>query len=139
MEILEKVAAWLESFPLWDGEKLTIDSIGPAPGSLGLFPMGVEEISRREDVLGNVAVRCACVFTLRRSACPGEDNARWLLDLQNWVMEQDRLGLAPKFGDDPKTERIRAYEGKLDRSFQTGSGLYTLQLRAEFTKIYEVK
>lgn len=136
--MLEKMKQWLQSFPGW-AEKLSIDYADGVLGNSGLYPEGIREISRREDVLGNVAVRCACVFTLRRSACPGEDNARWLLDLQNWVMEQDRLGLAPKFGDDPKTERIRAYEGKLDRSFQTGSGLYTLQLRAEFTKIYEVK
>ena len=135
--MLNKMKLWLASFPGWE-EQLSIDYADGVPGNSGLYPRGITEISRREDVLGNVAVRCACVFTLRRSACPGEESARWLLDLQNWVMEQERLGLAPKFGDDPKTERIRAYEGKLDKSFQTGTGLYTLQLRAEFTKFYEV-
>ena len=136
--MLEKMKQWLVSFPGWE-EQLHIDYADGVPGNSGLYPRGIREISRREDVLGNVAVRCACVFTLRRSACPGEDNARWLLDLQNWVMDQDRMGLAPEFGDDPKTERIRAYEGKLDKSFQTGGGLYTVQLSAEYTKLYEVK
>ena len=116
----------------------SIDYADGVPGNSGLYPRGIREISHREDVLGNSVVRCACVFTLRRSACPGEDNAQWLLRLQNWVMEQDRMGLAPKFGDDPKTERIRAYEGRLDKSFQTGGGLYTVQISAEYTKFYEV-
>lgn len=133
--MLEKMKQWLVSFPGWE-EKLSIDYADGVPGNSGLYPKGIREISRREDVLGNVAVRCRCSFLLRRCACPGEDSARWLLELQNWVMEQDRLGLTPKFGDDPKTERLRAQEGKLNNSFQTGSGLYTVQLTAEFTKLY---
>lgn len=135
--MLSKMKLWLASFPGWE-EQLSIDYADGVPGNSGLYPRGIREISHREDVLGNSVVRCACVFTLRRSACPGEDNAQWLLRLQNWVMEQDRMGLAPKFGDDPKTERIRAYEGRLDKSFQTGGGLYTVQISAEYTKIYEV-
>jgi hypothetical protein len=136
--MLEKMKGWLQTFPGWE-DTLCVDYTDGVPGSSGLYPRGVTEISRWEDVLGNVAVRCRCVFTLRRSACPSEDNARWLLDLQQWVMEQNRLGLVPQFGDDPRQERIRAYEGRLDKSFQTGSGLYTVQLSAEFTKLYEVK
>ena len=136
--MLEKMKLWLESFPGWE-EQLNIDYADGVPGNSGLYPKGIREISRREDVLGNSAVRCACDFMLRRSAIPGEDNARWLLQLQSWVMEQDRLGLAPKFGDDPKSEQIRAFDGKLDKSFQTGSGLYTVLISAEFTKLYEVK
>ena len=135
MTELELLSAWLQTFPLWDTDT-QIDLTDAVPGSTGLFPKGLQELSRREDVLGNLAVRCRCSFLLRRCACPGEDSARWLLDLQNWVMEQERLGLTPKFGDDPKTERLRAQEGKLKNSFQTGSGLYTVQLTAEFTKLY---
>ena len=136
--MLEKMKQWLASFPGWE-EKLSIDYLDSLPGTSGLYPKGIKELSRREDVLGNLRVRCAWVFTLRRSACPGEDNARWLMELQQWAMEQDRLGLTPKFGDEPKTERLRVYGGRLDKAFQTGSGLYTAQLSAEFTKLYEVK
>ena len=136
--MLEKMKLWLQSFPGWE-DGLQIDYADGVPGSCGLYPRGMTEISRREDVLGNVAARCRCNFLLRRSACPGEENARWLLELQSWVMEQNRLGLTPKLGDEPNREQIRAYEGRLDKSFQTGTGLYTVQFSAEFTKLYEVK
>ena len=136
--MLEKVKAWLQCFPKWEGSIL-VDYLDGEPGSSGLYPNGITELSRREDVLGNSKVRCRCTFLLRRTVIRGEDNACWLLEFQNWVMEQDRLGLAPKFGDEPKTEHIRASNGKLEKCDQVGSALYTVQLQAEFTKIYEVK
>ena len=136
--MLEKMETWLQTFPGWEGA-VQIDYADATPGFCGMYPQGVKELSRREDVLGNMAVRCRVTFLLRKAACPGKDSAKWLLDLQSWVMEQSRLGLAPKFGDEPLTERLRAYEGKLDKLAQAGSALYTVQLSAEYTKIYEVK
>lgn len=134
--MLEKVKQWLETFPQWEGS-LQLDYMDAVPGSSGLYPRGLTELSRKEDVLGNIRVQYRCVFLLRTAAA-GE-NAQWLLDLQNWVMEQDRLGLAPKFGDEPKTEHVRALEGRLDSQKQVGSAVYTVQITAEFTKLYEVK
>ena len=126
--------------PLWDKSwELHTDHTAAQPENSGLFPLGAEELSRREDVLGNVKTRYSCAFMLRRAAVPGEENARWLLELQNWTADQDRMGLAPKFGDEPKTERIRAFEGRLEKHTQSGSAMYTVQLTAEFTKSYEVK
>ena len=136
--MLDKVRAWLQTFPGWEGG-IRVDYLEAVPGSTGLYPRGITELSRREDVLGNVKVRCRCTFALRKAAVSGEENARWVLEFQHWVMDQDRLGLAPRFGDEPKTERIRATDGKLERNAQVGSSLYTVQLQAEFTKIYEVK
>ena len=127
---------WLQTFPQWQGN-LQLDYLDGVPGSAGLYPKGITEISRREDVLGNVQARCQCEFILR-IATAGEQ-AKWLLDFQNWVAEQDRLGLAPKFGDEPSSERLRAFEGRLDSRHQAGSNMYTVQLTAEFTKLYEVK
>ena len=136
--MLETMKAWLETFPKWEGT-LQFDYADTVPGSVGLYPRGVTELSRREDVLGNVKIRCSCAFVLRRTAGQRGENARWLLEFQNWVMEQDRMGLAPKFGDEPKTERLRAFEGRLDSHNQAGSSMYTVHLTAEFTKLYEVK
>ena len=136
--MLEKMTCWLQPFPKWEGS-IQVDFLEGMPGNNGLCPRGVTELSRREDVLGNVKVRYRWDFLLRRNAVGAEENARWLLEFQSWVMEQDRLGLAPKFGDEPKTEHIRAEEGKLESHAQVGSALYTVQLQAEFTKIYEVK
>lgn len=133
--MLETMQAWLQTFPKWEGV-LQLDYADSIPGNTGLYPKGMTELSSREDVLGNRKTRLSCLFTLRRAAVAGEKNARWLLDLQNWVMEQDRLGLAPKFGDEPENERIRAFEGRLDSHKQVGSAFYTVQLAVEFTKIF---
>ena len=136
--MLEKMKAWLQTYPGWEGT-LQFDYADTVPGNSGLYPRGITELSRREDVLGNRKTRCSCLFTLRRAAVPGLENAQWLLEFQNWVAEQDRMGLAPKFGDEPVSERIRAFEGRLESHAQGGGALYTVQLSAEFTKIYEVK
>lgn len=133
--MLEKMVTWLQTFPGWE-DSICIDYVDACPGSTGLYPKGLTEVSRREDVLGNLMVRCRYGFLLRRNAVRSEDNARWLLAFQNWVMEQDRLGLAPKFGDEPKTERIRAFDGQLHSHAQVGNTMYTVLLSTEFTKIY---
>ena len=134
--MLETFTRWLQTFPAWE-DSIQIDFVDARPGSTGLYPKGLTELSRREDVLGNLTVRCRYDFLLRKVGGNGEENARWLLQFQNWVMEQDRLGLAPKFGDDPKSERIRASEGQLHSHAQVGSTLYTVQLSTEFTKIFK--
>jgi len=133
--MLETMKTWLHTFPLWSGD-IQVDYLDTQPGNTGLYPRGITQIARREDVLGNLKVRCRSTFLLRRSAVAGADNALWLLKFQNWVMEQSRLGLAPIFGDEPKTERLQAAEGRLDSHSQVGTGLYTVQLQAEFTKIF---
>ena len=136
--MLDTLTQWLRAYPKWEGT-LQLDYAEHVPGSSGLYPRGITELSRREDVLGNVSIRYSCLFLLRRAAGTREENARWLLDFQNWVAEQDRLGLAPKFGNEPKTERLRAFDGRLDSHTQAGSSLYTVHICAEFTKLYEVK
>lgn len=133
--MLDKVTDWLRTFPGWEGT-LQVDYADHVPGNTGLYPQGMTELSRREDVLGNVKSRYCWAFLIRRAALPGEGNARWLMEFQNWVAEQDRMGLAPRFGDEPGQERLRAFDGKLHSRQQTGSGLYTVMLTAEFTKIY---
>lgn len=132
--MLEKMRHWLETFPKWDAA-LQFDYVDAVPGSTGLYPRGLTELSRREDVLGNVTVRCCAAFLLRRVAGQSAENAQWLVDFQNWVMEQDALGLTPQFGDVPQAQRLRASEGKLDGQKQVGSTLYTVKLTAEFDKI----
>ena len=133
--MLENMKAWLQTFPQWEGN-IQVDYLEAVPGNTGLYPKGITEISRREDVLGNVKVRCRSTFLLRKTAVDTEENARWLLAFQQWVMEQNRLGLTPQFGDEPKTERLLAVDGRLESHAQVGSSLYTVQLQAEFTKIY---
>ena len=133
--MLENMKAWLQTFPQWEGN-IQVDYLEAVPGNTGLYPKGITELSRREDVLGNVKVRCRSTFLLRKTAVGTEENARWLMEFQTWVADQNRLGLVPQFGDDPKQERIRAFDGRIYDRAQAGSGRYTVMLTAEFTKYY---
>ncbi len=128
---LEKLKAWLTTYPHWD------DTLQVAPA--GLISQGVEETSRREDVLGNSMVGCRYSLTLfwQMAGLPDEaENARRLLDFQQWVREQSVSGLAPRFGDMPAYEKIRAEKGGLTAGAQTVT--YTVTLIADFMKVYEV-
>ena len=116
---------------------LYVDFADAVPGNMGLFPKGLEEISRREDVLGNLVVRFRWSFQLHRIAgkAPQAD-ARWLMDFQQWVAQQSLMGHCPIFGDDPKTEQMRACEGRLVGRNPGGSTGYTVLLTVDFTKNY---
>lgn len=141
MDALDKLRQWLPTFPKWEeGKLLYVDFTDGIPGNAGLFPKGEQVLSKREDVLGRVTLRCRYHFALYRVTAGQEDqqeNARWLMEFQEWVRRQDALGLAPKFGDLPG-EHIRAEKGQLNSRKQAGSGVYTVLLTADFTKIYEV-
>ena len=135
MTELEKLENWLKTFPLCDGS-LSIDVTDAVPGGMGLYPKGLQELSRREDVLGNLTVCYRWSFALHRSqATQTRENAQWLMELQKWAANQCRQGLAPRFGDVQAAERLRICEGTLVHRKEGGSG-YTALLTADFTKIY---
>ena len=140
MTILERIQQWLQTYPGW-GDSLTVDMLPAEPGRIGLFPGGLEELSRTEDILGNRQVECRLGFTLRRQVGVEEDNAShaaWLLDFQDWVRQQSQAGLAPRLGDVPAQEKMWAEKGSLQKISPTGIGTYTVTLIANFTKLYEV-
>lgn len=139
MNDLEKLRKWLLTYPNW-GESglLYVDYTDAVPG-LGLYPAGLEELSRQEDVLGNVTVKCRYHFALYRVTAAQEDkteDAVWLMDFQQWVQQQSVLGLAPQFGNVPGAERLRAQKGKLKEASQAGTATYVVTLTVDFTKIY---
>ncbi len=140
MEALESVRQWVQTFPQWEeGNLLYIDYTAAVPGNTGLFPLGLEEVGRTADILGGVTVRCRYRFSLYRVTTgqdDGTETAGWLLAFQNWVQEQSARGLAPVFGDDPARETLRAEKGRLKQAGQTGTGIYCVELIAEFVKIY---
>ncbi len=139
MTALEKLIAWLITFPLWEEETLYVDYLEAAPGNAGLYPEGLEEISRKSDILGNVTVKNRLHFVLYRRT-PGQqdgrENSLWLLQLQNWIQQQSAAGVAPHFGHEPDREILCAQQGKLKSADQTGTGKYTVNLTAEFITQY---
>ena len=139
MTDLERVRQWIMTYPQWE-DTLTVDFVETGTGKAGLFPLGLEERERREDVLGNVQVACRYHFALYRRTQGQQDctaNAQWLLAFQNWVQQQSVAGLAPHFGDMPARERIQAQKGTLKERAQTGT--YTVTLIADFIKVYELE
>ncbi len=129
MTVLEKITAWLKTFPQWE-ENTGLDGMELTPGSIGLFPQGVEEIARREDVLGNVQVTSR--FTLMVYRVAAGDGPAWTLALQQWVNQQSAAGLAPRLGDIPEKEQIRAEQGRLSAPNQTGTKSYAVKLTAQY-------
>lgn len=142
MDVLKRLQAWLTTFPKWEeGKLMYLDFTDGVPGNQGLFPQGQEVLQRKEDVLGNISLSCRYHFALYRVTAGQEDqqeNARWLMEFQDWVQQQDAMGLAPKFGDVPEKSHIRAEKGRLSGRKQAGSAMYVVMLTADFTKLYEV-
>ena len=135
MDQLDQVKAWLQTFPQWGEATFFIDYLDGQPGSCGLYPVGAEELSRSVTVTGQVRRRLRSRFVLyRMGAADAREDALWLSRLQSWVARQSALGLAPRLGDDPAAESIRAEGGKLSKRLPDGSGKYTVTLIAEYKK-----
>ena len=137
MEQLEILRQWLRSFPGWGNVPVHIDTLPAQSENAGLYPLGVEVLERKRDLLGNVSLRCRQKFDLYRTVSPGEDHAGWLLGLQQWVQQQCALGLAPRFGDVAAAEHIRAEKGKLKEVTAAGTAVYAVTITADFIKIME--
>ena len=143
---LEKIKAWLDTYP---GHEILreyhVDYTDRLPGNGGVFPTGITEISRTEDIVGNVAVTEQLNFALYYvfAKSPGDDtgaavNADWVADFQNWAAEQSIRHKAPIFGDEPDRERIRAENGMLYQADEEGTAVYAVQLSVQRIRQYDV-
>ena len=137
MERLEILRNWICQFPLWGDMPVHIDTLPVQPENAGLYPLGMEVLERKADLLGNVTERCRQKFDLYRSAVPGEDPAKWTLEFARWVQKQGALGLTPRFGDVPTAEQIRAEKGRLKEITAAGTAVYAVTITADFIKIME--
>lgn len=143
MTDLEKIRNWILTFPGIDQlQRMRVDYMPKDAETGGITPSGLKEISRTEDMIGNVTTENQYVFGLYYALTKTEEtaqaNAQWILDLQRWVQNQSICRLAPTFGDKPETERISAQNGVIYAENDDGTAVYLVQLAANFTKIYEV-
>ena len=125
MEALEIVQAWLEQYPGWSAE---VDSVESTPGSWGIYPGGVTELSCREDVLGVRQLRLRQSFNLRLTAPCGKAAALQVQKLQSWVNSQTRM---PALGSQC---RVLAQAGRLVSSDKSAMGSYEIKLTCEYGK-----
>lgn len=130
---LEKLRAWLNTYPGFEGG-LQADFSHNA----NLLIDGMEETSRCADILGNYQIGCRYRFGIfwQEIGVNDDADAKKLLDFQHWVQEQSILGLAPKFGDVPESERIRTEKGGMTARTQIVT--YTVTLVVDFVKAYEM-
>lgn len=146
MSDLERIRKWVASYPGAERmRELKVDYFSQNPDNGSLDPSGVVEVSRTEDILGNVTVENQYNFALYFMFLkdPGDDqgatdNATWLMDFQRWVQEQSIWKLVPTFGDEPAQETVKAQNGALYAADEEGSAIYTVQLSINFIKNYEV-
>lgn len=146
MTDLDKIRNWIKTYPGTDRLRdLNVDYYAAEPDNGSIDPSGLVEISRTEDILGNVTVQNQYNFGLyyMLAKSPGDDagatdNAAWVMGLQRWVHEQSILHLAPTFGDDPKTEEIKAQNGTVYAADAEGTAIYMVQLSVNYTKKFEV-
>lgn len=146
MSDLDKIRNWLLTYPQIDRlQGLKVDYYSEQPDNSSISPSGLVEVSRKEDILGNVTVEnqynFGLYFVLMKSPeddVGATDNAAWLMEFQRWVQEQSIRRLVPTFGDDPKHETIKAQNGANEYADNEGTGIYMVQLSVNFTKIYEV-
>ena len=103
MEIFDILLSWLQD----NGILPAVDRCGVKPDQAGLFPLGVQELSRNEDVLGNIRRRARYSFLLRCTAIPGEDAARMLLRLLE--LGGDTPERAPAVREDDRASRINRF------------------------------
>ena len=143
---LARIRAWIATFPGFDIlGSFHCDYTDQIPASGGVFPAGLVEISRTEDILGNVTAvnqyNFGLYYVLEKS--PGDDggateNAGWIMGFQRWVQEQSVRGLAPRFGNTDEREIIRAQNGALYDAQDEGTATYMVALSVQFTQLYEV-
>lgn len=126
----------------------TIDYADKVPDCAGLFPSGLVEVDRQRDIIPLELGGCITVvnqynFALYTVLAKSKDddagaehNAEWQLGFQEWVQGQSALGLAPAFGDEPRTESITAQNGALYSADEEGTAMYVIQLSVTFKKRY---
>lgn len=148
MTALEKIREWLGSYPGFDLlSAFQVDYTSEVPDCGGLFPAGLVELDRRQDILGGVTVEnqynFAIYYLLEKAA--GDDtgaaeNAAWVMDFQEWVQRESVLGRVPRFGNTSTRESARAENGTLYEVVgegKEGTALYSVQLSVRFEKRYE--
>lgn len=136
---LTKLRNWIKTFPGFDIlSAFRVDYTDQIPANGGVFPAGLVEISRKEDIVGNVTVTNQLNFGLYYvfTRAAGDDigaqiNADWIADFQLWVQEQDIRGLAPSYG---RRQRIKAENGALYATDDEGTATYMVQLSIQYDR-----
>lgn len=123
-----RIRNWLQTYPQMG--QVQLDQT-PRLGGCGMYPRGVTELWRRQDVAGNTRVRLRERYyleTIRQDTL--EENAQWLQRLSRWVREQNLAGKGPALGDQ---QQVSFAAGKAERAPSPGLSRYSGELIVEYT------
>lgn len=142
MTPIETIKNWIATYPGHNIlSEFSVDYTDQIPANGGIFPAGLTEVSRTQDVTGDTLVQNQYNFGLYYvfEKSPGDDegaeiNADWIMDFQEWVQEQSITGRCPKFGD--RTTEIKAQNGSMYDANAEGLATYMVQLSVSFEKTY---
>ncbi len=143
--ILPRLRGWLAGAPALQGvDRLWVDHAAAGAPAAGLWPQGVQVTARRQNLLGDTALRCRARFVLRVALpfVPGDEalaaqNAQRLLALRQWVARESAALRAPAFGDEPAGETLSAEAARLEslpNAGGEGTAVYAVTLAAEYTE-----
>lgn len=138
MTPLEAVREWLGTYPGHDIlSNFRVDYTDQIPANGGIFPAGLVEVSRNEDVCGGVKVQNQYNFGLYYvfQKSPSDDvgaeiNADWIMNFQEWVQQST----PPHFGD--RTISASAQNGALYSAEAEGIATYMVQLSILFERSF---
>ena len=130
---------WLSTCPHITAP-VSLEYLEAVPGATALFSAGNREVSRCNDVAGNVWVTCRSSFSLLRRVprlADGAGYAQWLLDLQAWIQHKCIRGETPQVG--ALVVCVQAQNGHLQRDTADSMGVYKVALDVEYVKMYPAK
>lgn len=142
MTPIETIKNWIATYPGHNIlSEFSVDYTDQIPANGGIFPAGLTEVSRTQDVTGDTLAQNQYNFGLYYvfEKSPGDDegaevNADWIMDFQQWVQEQSITGNCPEFGD--RTTEIKAQNGSMYDANAEGLATYMVQLSVSFEKTY---
>lgn len=143
MTDLEKIKLWLGTYPGYDIlSQFRVDFTDQVPANGGIFPNGLVEIERKENLLGDITISNQYNFALYYVFPKADDtgamiNADWIMDFQRWVQRQSVMGLVPRFGNTPDKEIAQAQNGVLYDAEEEGTAMYMVQLSIRFQTFYD--
>lgn len=145
MTDLECLIEWLKTYDGYDIlGSCQVDYTDQIPNQSFVFPQGLVEVERREDILGNVTLtdryNFGLYFTFEKALqddTAARANASWVMDFQRWVQEQSARGLVPNFGNTETKATAQAQNGTLYSAEDSGTALYMAVLSVTFKRKIE--
>lgn len=136
---------WLATWSEWDRiERTRTDGLSTKGDEVALRPCGVSELERKATIVGRCVARMRYSFWLdiqfyksTGDEKQAQENAAWLMRLQQWINTEGAKGKAPRFGASREKEIIRAENGTIQTVSREGLAIYRIDLTVECYEEYE--